>query len=226
MGNPKAILIRISNLLILYFTILSCYNIEAGVLDSLGHSLKQKPKFIFSFDARRSFVNNQNAKLSGFKFGLEFDNRIRLGLGIYDLSSPFFRSIPYTDSTGEVDTAHTRLKFGYISPYIEYVLFQNDRWEFSIPLQLGAGSIALEAIDSSGLVFDERPLGILELSITGHYKVFQWIGIGSGVGYRFAFNKEQVVRKSLSSPVYMIKVKVFLGYVYRQIFPKKEKHND
>ena len=55
------------------------------------------------------------------------------------------------------------------------------------------------------------------------YKIVRWVGIGTGVGYRFIYYKESGINEQFSSPEYVIKLKVYLGEIVRTITGKELK---
>lgn len=174
-------------------------------------------KLLFTFDSRNSFILNQNAKFFGLRFGLEFYDHYRVGFGWYFLRSP----IALPDMVRPLDTLHQTLRFNYSTVFFEYVIYEDFKWEAvaSIPFGRGTG-----VIDTVSTLFDERgtirkqDVNVIAPSIGGHYKLFYWLGIGTGAGYRFVISPEKQVRKSLSAPFYVIKVKLFLGGIYKSIF--------
>ena len=53
------------------------------------------------------------------------------------------------------------------------------------------------------------------------YKIIKWVGIGTGVGYRLILFKNGGIKENFSSPVYVIKLKVYLGAIVRSITGKE-----
>ncbi|MCB0430015.1 MAG: hypothetical protein H6585_12345 [Flavobacteriales bacterium] len=185
-------------------------------LDSIRSSLREKPKFLFGFDSRRSFLFSSDAAIFGIKAGLDYGSKVRMGAGYYFLSSPFYRKfITYPD------TVYARFDLAYFSPYIEYVLLHDTHWECSVPLQLGFGSIGLRDT-ATGENVRQQGITLLELSIVGHYKIWDWLGVGSGVGYRQALVGSRIIEESVSAPIYLVKLKIFTGVIYRKFFPKRD----
>lgn len=205
----------------IYFLVLFCVYSPSGFSQQEDSVVKSKPKFVFSFDARRSFVASQNARIGGIKIGLEYNGEMRYGLGIYNLATPFYRNVLSQDSNGNYVLIHTKFSFGYVSPYAEYVWINHKKWEVSVPIQIGFGSIGLDYADGRGN-YANVPVMVLEPSINAHYKFFPWVGVGAGVGYRWTISGDKTVTQTFSSPIYIIKLKVFVGYIYRKIFPKKK----
>ena len=182
----------------------------------------EKPKFIFFFDNRNSFIKGREADLVGVRLGGEWKHW-RAGIGFYGLSNKQYKNVTVTNALGAPQTIDVRLRFGYVTVFGEYIFFRNKRWEFSTPLSIGLGQVALET-SKDGEVQKIRKNGIIliEPSITGHFKVFSWVGIGAGVGYRQVLLAPPNQFGIFSSPIYIIKLKIFLSPIYKAIF-KKEK---
>lgn len=181
-----------------------------------------KVRVVFSFDARQSFLAEKKVKIGGLKTGLEFNGKWRFGFGLYDLSSPVYKSLYISN-----DTLATGVKVSYIGLYAEYVFFQNKKWEFSIPLIYGQGNTRLEEPDKKdALVYSKESISLLDISVNGHYRVFRWIGIGAGFGYRYMLNDEAIIKESFDAPIYIIKIKLFVGDIYNMLFTEKKKKPD
>ena len=60
---------------------------QAQVIKEIGESFRKKPKFFFNFTQYNSFINSQSANVSGIKAGLEFNEKVRLGVGYGWLNS-------------------------------------------------------------------------------------------------------------------------------------------
>ncbi len=198
---------------------------------------KGKWKFLFAFDARSSFIRfdgaTHNAKLFGLKLGATYKNRHRFGWGVYFLQNnktPIVVEkglVPRLDTiTNEIvlDTLVHRVNFGYQSLFYEYVFYQKRRWEFSAPLHIGYG-VAEVREGIRGQLGDSLigsvGVPLMGLSVGGHYKVMPWIGVGAGVGYRLMLSGDNNVRRALNAPLFIIKVKLFLGDTYRGVFKRK-----
>ena len=57
----------------------------------INKHLEQKPKLSFSFDSRNTFIVGQNANIFGLRAGLDFNGRVRIGLGLQGLTTPIRR---------------------------------------------------------------------------------------------------------------------------------------
>ena len=51
----------------------------------------------------------------------------------------------------------------------------------------------------------------------GLYKPIPWIGVGFGVGYRLVFVGNNSLAENLNSPIYVFKVKLLAGVLYRRL---------
>lgn len=192
--------------------------------EGISESYQSKPKFIIGFDSRRSFISSRDVSIFGLRAGFDLAPKVRMGFGFYGLSTPFYRNfITYSDSTG-LDTIQGRLQFGYMSMFWEYVILQNQRWEFSAPIHIGIGASEFKGVEKT-----RNPIGVTEISVQGQYKILTWFGLGAGVGYRVLMPKNVAVTENFNAPLYSIRMKVFLGELYDTVFKGKSsliKHQD
>lgn len=200
---------------------------EAQILDTIRYDLEQKPKFAFRLDSRNSFISARQSKILGFKIGWDYNDRVKLGIGFSYLSNGIFRDRAYVTEDGQTDTARAQLKFNYISPFFEYVFFSKGRWEHAIPVQFGFGNSRFDYYNEKGqLVRDDfRPVILYEPAMTTQFKIFSWVGLGAGVGYRLLLLNNNAIGENLNSPVYVLKVKVFFGDIYKKVIKPKSGNN-
>ena len=186
---------------------------------------KDKYKLVFNFDMRNSFVKGNSVKFNGYKIGLG-NSKHRFGLGIYGLREPIFTTNAPVDSIDATDTS--RFKYNYLSLYFEHIAYQSKRWEISVPLHLNFGNLEADykTIEGKYKRFLTSPATSLTLSVKGHFKVFRWIGFGSGIGYNLLLVKEKKTRKALNAPFYSFGVKIFLGELWRVSTNKEYRKSD
>ena len=177
----------------------------------------EKPRFVVLFDSRYSILNRRFVTLNGLKVGIELRNRLRLGAGIYFLSSriPTRQARPF----GLAEGARADLRFRYLAGYGEYVLLANRRWELSVPLQVGLGSawVQYEAPGGGGRETPHEFMGVVEPSVAAQFKVFRWGGLGAGAGWRQPFFVSNSVQRELNGPVFYARAKVFLGDFFKVV---------
>jgi hypothetical protein len=54
-----------------------------------------------------------------------------------------------------------------------------------------------------------------------YFKFFKWLSVG--VGYRQMLTTDDIIRKNLNGPIYIIKIKIFLSDVFKIAKEKKKK---
>lgn len=198
-----------------------CINSFSQEIDSLPNIFKTKPKFFFKFDNRYSFVSNSFTKVTGFKFGLDYDKKLRFGAGNHRLESPLSK-MHYIDSGGLlIDSVPAVLKMTYFAAFVEYVFYRNNKWEFSIPVQIGIGNSRYDYLYNETIHQKQKSIVLVyETNIEGHYKIIPYVGIGAGTGLRLMLVNNKQMEENFNSPIYILKIKVFLGEIYRAVFNK------
>ena len=97
-------------------------SLSAQFMEEIHESMDTKPKIIFKFDTRKSFIDNSNVTVFGWKIGVEFDKRIRIGGGFNSLTKAHSRDLDLVvyeaDGISVIDTAI--LNFNYIC-YFRYI---------------------------------------------------------------------------------------------------------
>jgi hypothetical protein len=210
---------KIAALLILLVS--TAFAQQAHTPDSLRSPFSSKPKFLFKFDTRNSFVSNSRRDIFGIKLGMEFDKKVRLGAGVNWLKSPIYKTRYLTSSAGLPDSVEAQLQFRYIAYYVEYVFYRSKRWELSMPFQLGAGySRYVYNYEGSSFIENRKMILVYEPSISMQYKVFKWLGAGADVGFRLMVLNNKAIKENFNSPLYAFKVLVWYGELYKSLFPK------
>ncbi len=171
-------------------------------------------RLTFQFDQRYSLVDSRLAGINGLKIGIEWRGRYRAGAGLY-LLSPGLKAITPGINGGKP----SELRFRYVAMYGEYVIRGNPRWEISTPVQIGYGKYYHEQLSPEGVrERSERDrVFLLEPTIGGHYRIFRWIGLGGGVGWREAFSVKPQYANQLDGPIFYGRVKLFLGDFYKVV---------
>jgi len=203
---------------------------SAQFKDSIQASMTKKPKIIFKFDTRKSFIDNSNVTVFGWKLGVEFDKRIRIGGGFNNLTANHSENLDrvYFEENG-IDTLGIGiLNFGYFCYFVEYVIIHKPKWEISYPIQFGLGSshYRLYSETSGKVEMEKGSVLLLETAIAGHYKLTKWFGIGMGLGYRLMLRNNQGLDSKFNSPIYVFKLKIFLSGIINSFSKKKPEELD
>lgn len=192
--------------------ILQAQNFE----EELRTAMKSKPTFEFKLDSRNAFISNTGVRVFGFKLGLNYDDKLSLGLGYNKLWSHPTNQINY-----EGVEYKANIDYYYISPYLEYTFYRDDVWEFSIPVQFGLGESWYEFESETSKHNIHRKFVLsYEPAITVQYTFLKYFGLGAGVGYRLMIVPNRSIDEQFTSPVYIFKFKIFFQEIYRDIARK------
>ena len=174
-------------------------------------------RIVVQYDSRYSILNYNFVTINGLKLGIEWPGHARLGGAIYFLSTGTPSRQPRPDDAAL--HADTELRFRYLAGYGEYVLLETPRWELSGNLQLGLGSAHLRYENVEG-DFDKTPkqfMGVIEPSVAAQLRVFKWIGLGAGAGWRQPVFISGAIQRELNGPVFYLRAKLFLGDFVRVV---------
>lgn len=189
---------------------------QAQLLDSIAYFKRQEPLFIAKLDMRGSFISNRNVKIAGVKVGFEHDKRFQYGIGYSFLFSPVHKE-RYINA--ELGLRTTRLRLGYIAPYVDYAFFQRGPWEVRLPVQIGFGKGSLVYEDDQGhkRKLCRTGLFLYEPAMTVQYRFLKYFGVGIGWGYRLVVYTRRGLDERISAPVYMFGLKVFIGELWKDV---------
>ena len=181
-------------------------------------ALNTKPLLDLRLDSRHSFINQSGVSVFGIKGGVEFDRKLRFGVGFNILSTELNSTITYIEN-GVIKTSDkAELVFYHVAPYVEYVFYKSDRWEVSIPVQIGFGNSFYKLNTDLGQVNRNRQFILsYEPAITVQYKILKYFGPGFGVGYRLMIIDNKSIKESFNSPVYIFRFKIFFGEIYKDL---------
>lgn len=167
---------------------------NAQIVDSIQFSLQKKPRFIGGFATKSTFINGFRSPIFTVRAGLEFNHTVRVGAGVswlnlspYDSrkeNSPFYLDKTFSDTAG-IHVVHPALDFRYVNVFFEYVYYNSGKWQFSVPLQLGAGDSKYKYNFNGENITESRHWILLyEPAVSGQYKITKWFGVGLDVGLR------------------------------------------
>jgi hypothetical protein len=164
-------------------------------------------KFAFQFDNRFSSINHDKVTIFGAKVGLQFQNKVRFGIGGSFILNPIIVNV--TNRKGKI-VGDTKINFWYLSLFGDWILFKNKRWETFVTEQIGFGKPELIQERKGVIVQETDPnLYVNELSAQANYKITSWIGLGAGVGYRNILNNESVLISRFNAPIYIFKAIIY-----------------
>lgn len=190
-------------------------------------SVKSKNwKLHFGFDGRVSWALGQRTSLGGIKFGMIYKKKHKFGIGMYYFKNPIIRSgieLPEQDYPDATDT--TSYNFGYTSLFYEPIWYINRRLSISAPVHFGYATISAsykvnDTTQTAWTNYLNQSDQIVGFSGVANYKIFRWLAVGTGGGYRFLLTKDARVRKALNRPILIFQVKLLLGVLYKLALKK------
>lgn len=198
--------------LLFFFIVFAQATFAQQFEQELKEAIRQKPRLELRFDSRNSFISQSGVRVFGFKLGLQYQEKLSIGLGYNQLWS----SLVNHNLLWEGKSISGELKFNYWSPYVEYTFYQDQYWEMSIPVQLGIGAAYYENRTDIGpgdlykkTVFSYEP------AITFQYRFMKYFAAGMGVGYRLMIVPNREIKERFTAPVYLFKFKIYFQDLLR-----------
>ena len=212
-------------LLLFVLSVITIISKAQPTLDTIKYCLKQKPTLFAKVDSRNSFISNSRAKILGIKLGLNYNNRMHIGIGYHQLSPPandFNKQVYYGNALGLRDSVTARLRLYYISVYVEYIFYQTKHWSLGMPLQLGIGKTYYKyELYGQKTQVDETLNFIYEPAVSINYKFVKWFGVGADIGFRFMVAGDRKLNQ-FNSPTYAFKILINYSEIYRSLFSKNK----
>jgi hypothetical protein len=189
----------------------------------------KKFKFIHSFDGKKSFLASQKVGIFGCRLGLQYKDKFRTGMGFYFLSGPSNEIYTFNETISP-KTVKAKLDFSYLTLFYEPIVFQDchQRWVLSVPTQMGVGTAQLSYMDSTQTVPERKVIYaksavLTEVVFMAEYRLFRWLGFGSGVGLRVMLTNDEIIKRNLNAPIYVFKIRIGWGELYKMTFKEKRK---
>jgi hypothetical protein len=177
---------------------------------------------VFQLDIRNSIINRRFVTIPGLKLGVEWRGRLRTGIGVYLLSNGIPSRQPIPAELPANTRAEVRLR--YVAGYGEYVVLGNPRWEIATQLQLGVGKTYAQYTlpDESQVRSSKRIIWLVEPALAAQMRIYRWLGLGSGVGWRQPVLVNNLTQRELNGPIFYGRVKLSLGDLYK-VFRGRER---
>ncbi len=191
-------------------------------MDTIKYCLTQKPKPFVKLDSRNSFVDNNIVNIFGIVGGLNYDKRLRFGIGYNQLYNPpktFTQQVEYLNALGKPYFIATGLRFYYFSIAIEYSFYQTKHWMISMPLQIGLGKTYYQyEFNNIQTKIDDHIGFTYEPAISIDYKIVKWVGVKTDFGYRFFATTSKKLNNKLNSPTITFGLLIYYSEIYKSIF--------
>ncbi len=206
--------------------LIACSNMaHAQIFDTIRYSLKQKPRVFFQIDTYNSFVSKEPANTFGLRGGLEYNRRVRFGIGFYNLASDIVKKKLITGVFASDTVLNTKLELNFLPLSAEYIFYNKYPWEISTQAALGIGSSYFFYYNPRGekTRIDERNIALMVIGGGAQYKITRWLGVGSGLGFRVMLKDNSSIDESFNSIIYSLQLRIFPGAIYRAIFKKEQR---
>ncbi len=190
-------------------------------MDTLHAIFHGKSSIDVRLESRNSFITHDRALITGFRAGIAFQRKIRMGGGISWLKSDIVQNHYVYNDLNTPEVVPKYLKLAYLCYYIDFVFHKTKRWQLSVPIQAGTGLTWFQNERAYNINSGTKKyfLFLYEPGVTTQFKIFRWFGLGTDVGYRFTL-KNKAVDLKLSSPTYAFKILFWLDQLYFETFPK------
>ena len=193
------------------FVLLSL-NIKAQYFEAeIKEAMRSEPRFVAYLDGRGAFISRNGVRVIGVKAGLQYGEKLTYGLGYNQLSTDYDNNVFHEGVDKEVE-----LRYWYISPFVEYTFYRDRKWELMIPVQFGFGESYYET------KVDDRQINYsfvvsYEPAIAFQYRFLEVFGAGFGLGYRLMIIPNPELEETFTSPVYMLKFKVYFDDLFEKL---------
>ena len=197
------------------------------ILDTISASFHTRPRLFFQLDACNSFVADKGANTFGYKGGIEFNNRVKMGFGYYKLTSDIIKPLHLTYD-GKDTTQNAELDMSFYSVSFEYIFYNKDPWQLSVPFNLGFGKSYFwyYTTNTSGGYdkeqTDKQGVSLITLNADLQYKIIKWVGVGGGLGFRLMLKDNSNISENFNSVIYSLQVRIFVDEIYKTLFVKQE----
>jgi hypothetical protein len=182
-----------------------CNAQSINLSDSLRKVFKEKPTLTAKLDGHNALVSGRNSRTQSVKAGVQFGNRLTVGLGYNWLSTDLEQLLNDRVKLGYV-------KLRYVAPFVEYVFFQKGNWEGTLPVQLGVGRSFLSSSDRAGGERQfENWIWLYEPTMSVEYKVAGILGLGVGAGYRILLKNNPDLDARFTSPIYVWRIRILFS---------------
>lgn len=191
-----------------------------------AHDIRDKPRFILNFDARRQEVRGNIVRFFGLRAGIQERYNI-YALGLYGLGDPFREGGVKLEDLGR-DSVDVRSNMGYLSATYERILFDSPKWQMSIPFMAGLGNAEVDYLDTSGVYIPYRRTRVvpLESGVRASFKVLFWLYLQGGLGYRQVLGPSRLVNKEFSGATWNFGLSIKFGKIYRYAKDKIEERRE
>lgn len=188
---------------------------EAGLRlsDSLKWAFEQEPRVIGRLSTRNAFITGRPVRTYELKGGLNFGNRVSVGIGYHWLKHG--DTYAFTREDGTQDLREIRMH--YIAGFFEYAFIVRKNWEITLPFVIGIGNSRefilrevgrSDALNRAGVV-------LYEPGIVAEYHFLKYFAVGGGLGLRLMLKNNRRIDQQFTAPIWEMRFRIKLGEIWR-----------
>lgn len=212
------------------FSFLFCFTISSSfsqLTDTIAFSLKQKPRFYITLASFGTFIDGDFANFNGIRTGLNFNQRVKFGVGYFLLANRAVVSEINVNENGNKYTTNGELHIHFFSVSAEYLFYKSESpWQFNIiPFQLGIGRSGYNYINRTDRRKVSTPSELIVLyqpEVSAQYTLMKWLGVGLTTGYRFTVLRSEKLTQHLNAPTFSIDVRIFVDELVKMLLSPPE----
>lgn len=205
------------------------YAVKGQLADTIQYSLKQKPKFFITLASFSTFIDHDFANFNGVRAGLNYNQRIKFGLGYFSLANRAVVSDISVNDAGNHYTTNGELHISYFSASAEYFFYRKYPWQLTgVPFNLGVGRSGYNYIRRSVQKKVSTPSELVILyqpELSTQYSLIRWFGVGVTAGYRFTLLRSDKLSQHLNSPTFSFDIRIFVDELYKMIVLEEPPEN-
>jgi hypothetical protein len=185
-------------------------------------SFSSKPRFFLDVTGYTSFMKGDQATFSGIRTGLNYNNTVKVGLGISRLNSSVVTPIQVFENNSDY-TTNGALRLLYGEVIFEYVFYKEKSWQLSVPIGLGLGKMHYKYISRSDDALTRSPsypVWLFHPELAAEYKVLKWVGATASFGCLTSLGSTKKFYGNLSTPTFSVGVKLYFDAIWDEVFNK------
>jgi len=173
-------------------------------------------KWTVGFTGNRSLADGEPVRFFGIYAGKDYDDLLRLALGIQFLSPDLYEQEILPRGT-VTDTIWRTTNMAYWFFRTELTYYRTPKWKLTAPVSIGLGSMKQTERISNRITprIQENLTVPLDVGTEGIYFVNPWFGLKAGLGLRLAFGKESF--STFSAPYYKLGFGLYPMELYKFI---------
>lgn len=181
-------------------------------------------KPLIGMDNHYTAFAGQPTNFWGAKLGLELMQTYRMGFGAYYMPKKVAMTPVLPEAAS--DTLYRKFRMHYYTTFFEWIFIRNFRWELALPVSAGYGRAEVEQWipgrneNVMGRWVEGKDIGefVATVNVQAHYKIFSWVGVGLGLGWRQVISQDQQIQQDFSGVILSYKIKLFVGDLYKSLF--------